>query len=384
MLIASVLAHSTLGALLSLIFVLYYVNGDGKWKVFLETIIGLGGNSGVIFLLDNWLKIDDSVIKMYSIASCIGSFLIITLILLTVFSFIIKDKYDHEVIRLRDIMLGQTSWINKYYERKTKEIDNKLNISVLEAKEAEIEKREYSLCEKEAHIQEELEKLSNLAEKKLQFKLPENANIILNKEYIDAMPSYIENIIMCIKDVDSCTKLILNKSQDHIDLTALKSYFISLATYISSDIFGSSTRDVRVHFRIYEPNNQEYVKLVAVVGKDIVKKKMTPIPYSDDSMIKKSYECRRALIRSINSDHDFKSNNYTVWQDYMTYTFYDIMYEGIPLLSFGISVKNATRYKKLLHVINYFRIEDFLQSNMEQVNEYIDIASVFYGGLANE
>lgn len=35
-------------------------------------------------------------------------------------------------------MLGQTSWVNKYYERRAKEIDNKLNISSLEKRQKKL------------------------------------------------------------------------------------------------------------------------------------------------------------------------------------------------------------------------------------------------------
>lgn len=126
------------------------------------------------------------------------------------------------------------------------------------------------------------------------------------------------------------------------------------------------------------------MKLVAVIGTKIVNKDLTFIPYNDDSMIKKSYECRRALIKSINSDHDYKSNNYSVWEDYLTYTCYDMKYGDVPFLSFGISIKNAVRYRKILHFLNYFRIEDFLQNNIEQVDEYISLSDVFYGGSAHD
>ncbi|MDD3138881.1 MAG: hypothetical protein PHX08_07915 [Lachnospiraceae bacterium] len=383
MLLASVLAHIALGAMLALIFILYYVNGDGKWKVFLEILIGTGGNIGGIFVLDNWLEIDDSVVRMYSIAGCMISFLLSTLILLVVFSFVIKDKDDKDIIRLRDIMLGQTSWINKYYDKRAKEIDTKLNIEVLEAREASVKKSEDAVKEKENYIQEEMEKISQMASKRLRFSLPENASVVLNKDYIEAMPSYIGNIVLCINNIISCTKMILEKADDEIDDITIKSYFVSLATYISNDIFGGNSSDVRIHFRIYAPEQNGYVKLVAIAGRDIVKKEMTIIPYDNDSMIKKSYECRRALIKSINIDHDYKSNNHSVWQDYMTYTFYDISYAGIPLLSFGISIKNTARYKKVLHFLNYFRIEDFLQKNIEEINERINIAQVFYGGSNN-
>lgn len=125
------------------------------------------------------------------------------------------------------------------------------------------------------------------------------------------------------------------------------------------------------------------MKLVAVIGKNIVKKEMTFIPYDDDSMIKKSYECRRALIKSINSEHDYQSDNHTIWEDYLTYTFYGLTYGNVPFLSFGISIKNAVRYKKVLHFFNYFRIESFLQNCVERIDEYVDLANIFFGGSEN-
>ena len=384
MLLASIFSHIALGALLSLFFTLYYINGDGKWKLFLEFLIGAGGNAGGIFLLDNWLKQNDAVIRMYSIGSCISSFLIVTCIILVAFSYIIKDKDDKDVIRLRDIMLGQMSWINKYYERRSKEIDNNLNISVLESKAADLDKRENSIIEKERYIKEEKEKLAHQTNKKLHINLPENANIVLNNEYIAAMPAYISDTIRCISNVNACTSMILSKSKAELDITSVKSYFVSLATYISSDIFGGHTPDVRTHFRIYNQEKNGYIKLVAVIGTSIVNKDLTFIPYDGDSMIKKSYECRRALIKSVNSDHDYISNNYPVCEDYLTYTFYDIEYWDIPFLSFGISIKNAARYRKILHFLNYFRIEDFLQCNIEQVDDYINLAGIFYGGSTHD
>ena len=119
---------------------------------------------------------------------------------------------------------------------------------------------------------------------------------------------------------------------------------------------------------------------MAIIGETIVSKPMTFIPYSDDSMIKRSYECKRALIKSINIDHDYRSNNYTVWQDYMTYTFYNFKIQDKPYLSFGISVKNEARYKKLFHFLNYFKLEIYLQENIEKLNEYVSIENILYGG----
>ena len=120
MLVASILVHIALGAVVALFFILYYINGDGKWKILFEMLIGVGGNAGVIFILDRFLPVSDNAIKLYSIASCLLSFLILSLVLLVVFSFVIKDKKDKDIIRLRDILLGQFSFINHYLRNEKK------------------------------------------------------------------------------------------------------------------------------------------------------------------------------------------------------------------------------------------------------------------------
>lgn len=383
MLRAAIIAHATLGAFLAFFFILYYVKGDGKWKVLFEAIIGIGGNAGIVFTLDRIISIKDGIIRMYSVASCFFAFLLVTAILLIVVSFLIKDHDGRDIIRLRDILLGQYSFINEYYKKRSAEIDDKLSIKKLEARETAVSRREAELESERRYISGELEKIEKLGKNKLKFKLPENKNITVNQEYIETMPSYIADTFTCISDINSCTNSLLAKPKESINISSLKSYFYSVATYISSDLFGGTTTDARIHFRIYDKKVDGYVKFVAVMGSKLITNDMTIIPYNDDSMIRKSFECKHALIKSINITHDFQSENHNLWQDYITYTFYGLTYDDKPYLSFGISVKNAERYKKALHFINYFRLENFLQDNIERVNDAVSIASILYGGSGN-
>ena len=387
MIVASILAHIALGAVVALFFVLYYINGEGKWKILFEMLIGVGGNAGIIFVLDRFLPVSDNAIKLYSIASCLISFLILTLIFLVVFSFIIKDKKDKDIIRLRDILLGQFSFINHYYEERKKEVDGRLSIKILEErendltkKENDLTKKEGALADREKFLEEESTKINELGKKKIKINLPEDNDITLNKEYVDIMPSYIEDIFNCISDINSCTDSLLSKPIDEIDFSAIKSYLCSVATYISSDLFGGTSHDARIHFRIFDKNQNGYAVFVSVIGNKVLTKPMTFIPYDNDSLIKKSYECKRALIKSINSDHNFRGTNFKIWKDYMTYTFNGLLYDNKPYLTFGISIKNIERYKKSLYLINYFRLESFLQDNIDRINDQVDIASILYGG----
>lgn len=379
MLIASIFAHIALGCLFSLFFVLYYIQGDSKWKLYLEMLIGLGGNVGGIFILDNIFQINDPEIRVMSVAACIFAFLILTFILLVVFSYVIRDKDNKYIIRLRDILLGKYSWINTYYESRKSEIDERLNISVLENRENTILQKENEILEKQKYISEETEKLNSLGKSKIKMLLPEKASIIITKEYIDIMPSFFKDVINCISELNYYESEMLEK-YDNVDIRIFKSYLISIASTISSNIFNGNSTEIRIHFRFYNKNLNGYEMLIAVIGSKVESRELTFIPYNQDNMILKSYECKRALIRSINSDHDYQSHNYKVWKDYLTYTFYNLEIQHIPILSFGISVKNETRYKKTFYFLNYIKFEEYLQEKMESLNSKFEIKTILYGG----
>ena len=212
-------------------------------------------------------------------------------------------------------------------------------------------------------------------------RLPEDRNITLNQEYITTMPSYVEDFFTCVQGITHQTDEFLSLPKDSIDEAALKAYLLSIATHVSVDLLGAPRSDGRVHFRIYDKTNNGYQKYVAVMGGTIAMKGMTFIPYNTTNMIARSYECKRALIKSLNSAHHYEGKNCKIWKEYLTYTFTDLLYDGKPYLSFGISIKNVERFKKNSHFINYFQFETFLQYNLERVNASVDIASILYGGV---
>lgn len=379
---SGILCFLLIGCFIGIIFTLLLVNFDSKWKLLLESAFGLGGSGISITYLFKLFKISNQIQMFNTTIFFIIGFIVTTILSLMIMCHLIKDKDDADVLRIRDILLGQKSYINKYYQQRMDEIDKKLGIPILEARERNISEREHILEEQEKHILDEQQKIDLLGQKKLKLELPEKANIILTKDYINVMPSYIRDIFHCINNINDFTKLFLSELSEKqpIDMTKLKSFFISIALYISNEIFGGNPYDVRVHFRYYNKSKHGYEKLIAIMGDKILSKEMTFIPYDDDSMIKKSYECKRALIKSINVTHDYKSNNNTTWQDYMTYTFYNLKTDDKPYLSFGISVKNSERYKKLFYFINFFMLENYLQDNIEQLNEYVNIEEIIYGG----
>lgn len=239
------------------------------------------------------------------------------------------------------------SYITKYYESRAKEIDEKLNLADLKLRETQISEKECKLSEAKKYLEEELLKLDTLKNKKLKILLPENTSITITKEYIDIMPSYFKDIISCISQLNYYESEILRYNE--IGLPKFKAYLLSVAITISSYIFNNNSTDIRIHFRFYNKSKNGYEQLIAIIGKRILEREMTFIPYNQENMISKSFECKRALIRSINYTYDYKSQNYKVWKDYLTYTFHDLEIDNVPILSFGISIKNEIRYKNLFY-----------------------------------
>lgn len=389
MLWPAVFASCAFGAVVAFFFILYFLSGEaeGGKKVGIEFFIGAGGNgtlTGLVFFL---IPEEEQVVRLISIGCCFASFFVITGILLCIFAFVIKGRDGNNVVRLRDIFLGQYPFVKKYYEERAQEIRNKLNIEALEQRELAVTQRENIVSSAETYIEEELARIEELGKKKLRIKLPENKNITLNQDYIATMPSYISDFFTCIQHVYIVTEELLRKIEEGeetfvVTESVIKTYLLTIAGHISADLFGGNSSDARIHFRIYDREKNGYEKYLAIMGSNtnVLFQPMTFIPYNEKNMIAKSYECRRALIKSLNSGHHYKGNNYRVWQEYLTYTFTDLLVDGKPFLSFGISIKNVERYKKLLHFINYFRLEAFLQNNIEKIHNAVDMASIFYGG----
>ena len=384
MLIASILAHIGLGIVLALFFVIYYVNGNGKAKLFLEILLGLGGNAGAIFILYKTFKIQDITVNLFSIASCFFSFIIATIIFVTILANMIKDKENDKVqiIRLRDIIVGQTSWVKEFRDKRMKEIDDVLNYKKLKQKEETIKRQKQEIVTQKRFIEEEIERIELMGSKKVRLKLPEKSNITITKEFVDLMPSYFKDVTRCIAEMNTLEQEYLSiVNTENMDINNLKSYLYALSTAISSNIFNGNSGDIRIHFRYYDKDKCGYVKLAAIKGNQIFVQDMMFIPYDKENMINKSYECKRALIKSINCSYDYKSDNNAIWKDYLTYTFYNFKIGTIPYLSFGISLKNDTRYQKLFYFLSYIAFfEEYLQEKIETLNNNYNLEYILYGG----
>lgn len=376
--IAGIFCYSIIGIVIGVIFSLLFINFDKSWKKITSSFVSVGGTCGIIVYAGDFFGIKEQQMKFWTASFLYIMFLISFAFMMFIMCKLIKDKDDADILRIRDILLGQKSYIDKYYEERAKEIDEKLNIDNLNKIAEELRAKENSLQERIDYIEKEEEKINELGRKKLRIQLPENANVTLTKDYIEVMPSYFKDIINCIIDIKFNEKNYLENGIN--DFNSFRGYLISIALSISSYVFNGNSSEIRIHFRYYDKNKNGYVKLIAIIGKRIVETDMTFIPYDKDNMILKSYECKRALIKSINSTHDYQCNNHKVWKDYLTYTFHNLETDGKPFLSFGISVKNEKRYEKVFYFLNYLKFEEYLQEFIVNVNDSCGIEQILYGG----
>lgn len=368
------IGFSIIGIIVGITFTFFLINFDGKWKVVLEAIISIGGSGIGIASMCDFYVIDNQIQKLVATIGLGIGFIGSTVVLLIIMCYMIKDKDDADVLRIRDILLGQKSYIEKYYKQRMDEIDQKLGIPKLTERENKVAQRENSIAEKERFIEDQLQDINALGKSKLRINIPFENKIVLTKDLLDSMPEYIYGLAKFIGDLKEETDL---QNGNINTLNEFIAYLYSILTYVMKDVFETNSENIRVHFRIYNQEENKYKKLVAISGKRIIAKDMTPIPY-ENSLIKKSYECKRALIKSANSDYDYQSNNYTVWQDYMTYSFYNISKNDMPLLTFGISVKNKTVYKNKFYFLNYFKIEQYLEDAIDSINESCLIENILY------
>lgn len=372
------ICFGVIGIFISFIFTLLMINFDAKYKLLLQTLVGVGGNGLSLFGMFNLFSVQDSNMKFAFTISFFVCFLIGVFFMMFIMCKLIKDKDDNDVLRIRDILLGQKSYIQKYYKQREKEIDNKLNIPMLEERERIIKQKEDSIINERKFLEEEEQRINELGKKKIALILPENRKITITEKFISVLPSYIGDFSRCVNAIRNTTEKMIDDAQkdSSYNVQDLSTFLMNIIMLISNYLFGKSN-DIRIHFRIYDESTKMYEKFVAIEGDKLSTKNMTPIPF-EGSMIQKSFNCKRALIKSINSDFDYQSNNNQKWKDYMTYTFYNITRDGRPILSFGISVKNENRFKDIFYFLNFVEIDTFLNEIMESINEKVILEDVLY------
>lgn len=366
------------GMVIAIISAYLLISFDNRFLKFLLSLADIG-SGGLVVIFHKYYKVYEQKEKLWSTSIFYLSFIVFLLLFLYLICLLIKDKNDKDLLRIRDILLGQQDYIVKYYEARKTQINEKLQIPLLEERERKVKSDEEAIEIEKGNIDRSKALLAKQGKRKIKIKLPERKEVYISQEFIDEMPSYFDGFSNCISAIDQYTSKELKnnsvKSQE-----VLNAFLINIETNVLSSLFGNSSQ-VRVHFRKYNPENNTFEMISAVTGKQgkpIFVKRLSPIPY-ENSLIEKSYQCKRAIIKSVNPySTKYNGDNCTVWQDYITYTFYNVRYKGKPCLSFGISVQNAERYRDIFYFLNYAKFEMYLNSSIDRFDEVVGIASVLY------
>lgn len=381
---ALIICSVTLGMIVAMVSAYFLMTFSNKiFKVFLS-LVDLSSGS-IVFIFHKYFDVVDQNMKLWSTSAFYLSFMICLLMTLYAMCMLIKDKNDKDMLRIRDILLGQKDYILSYYKMRKAQIDEKLKIPLLESREKKVKEQEEALLLEKEHIERNRAVIQKMGKRKIKIVLPDHKDIYINQEFIDKMPAFFDAFSNCISSFDQYTQNEINDLKT-LDLKAedvrvrFEAFLINIETNVLSSLFGNSSQ-VRVHFRKYNREKKEFEVVSAITGKEgkpIFVSHLTPIPYKD-SMIEKSFECKRAIIKSINaSSTRYNGVNSAVWQDYMTYTFYNICHQNVPCLSFGISVKNEENYRDLFYFLNYAKFENYLSSCLERFNDIVNISDIFF------
>lgn len=355
------------GCLVGTVCTILFFQSDKSWLKIASSILGISGTGYSYTLVKHLTGETELKVLQCAFAIVLTAIFVSAFLILFALCKSLKDKEGNEVIRIRDILLGQKDYIKSFYQLRLSEVEEDSNTKILEKEKKEIEALRAGLAIREKNLNDREEQLNEQIKHNISLCLPVDSPIPMTNEFLGQFPEFIEGLAKFINDVNRFTEEYLAKEiKDNRDKYKLiYSYFLGICSFMMEDIFNTTAKNVRIHFRVL--HNDEYVKFVAKIGSSVYEDELTPIPRGR-GMIKEAQIHQTSLIKSLNMTHNFRSKHRNVWEDYMTMTFCEICKEDIPFISMGISVKNKERFKNLLYFLNFYKIENFIQDNLCKIN----------------
>lgn len=337
---------------------LLFFRSDQSWKQLVSGIFTAFTTSGVGVTFVKYLSIPKENISRVLLILIIGVMLSVYITFGKLCQLLKKEAGDN-VIRILDIILGYDKIISEYYQFRRQVAEDRADSDKVKQKMKELE-------QKEKHLIDFENKMSEQKKDGLVLKLPECGEVPITISFIRKIPMCVDNIGKFKNNVDKLTEEFCEKFSDDKEKNKelLKAYFVGIGMYVSNDLFGSSGTNIRTHFRILKDN--QYIKYTAVLGSKISDDEITPIPKDSNCMINKSFELRKSLIASLNPDSNYDTK--TKWDDYMTITYYNLIDGEKPFLSMGISIKYADQYGDMLYFLNFYKIEECLESYIKMID----------------
>ncbi|HDI3149905.1 TPA: hypothetical protein PMB01_003793 [Vibrio cholerae] len=163
------------------------------------------------------------------------------------------------------------------------------------------------------------------------------------------------------------------KKDQRSDTQILKTYLSGVSYYIGQYLF--DWRDVRVHFRTINKQQNTYDKFVAVYRNGLdYDESITCIP-ADKGLIALATKSKRSVVFSANRESAFDTGSNHIWKDYITMVFEKLHIDGRPVLSLGVSVKHHVDHKEMLYFLSYIQIEQVIQENLLKLDETLSVCN---------
>lgn len=360
------------GILLGGVCTLLFFQSDKTWLKIFSSILGISGAGFSYNVIRNLTGETNLKTLQGGFAIMLVAIIIAILVVVYVMWKMLKGSDEDNIFRIRDVVFGKAEYIKQLYDQRIKEVEAQSTSKILEKEKKEIESLRADLLLKEQDLNTREDKLNEQIKHNVSLYLPVDAPIPMTNEFLRQFPDYIDGLAKFINDVNRFTEETLVKVTDNQaqNYNIVYSYFLGICAFMMEDVFDTTTKNVRIHFRVL--HNNEYVKFVAKMGKFIYDEELTPIP-KGRGMIKEAYINQTSLIKSLNSGHNFRSKHRNVWEDYMTISFYEISKDDEPFISMGISVRNKESFKHLLYFLNFFKIENLIQDNLYKIHKVYNI-----------
>ena len=360
------------GFILGAVCTLLFFQTNKTWIKIISPFIGISGAGFSYNFIGEMTGETNINVLQGSLAILLACVILSVPLVLFLLCRMLKDKDGNQIIRIRDIVLGQKKYIDTYYEQRAEELKENFYSKELEEEKIKLNLQREELGERERELENKEKKYQVQVQEGVILPLPIESNVPMTNEFLGQFPDFIEGLAKYINDVDRITEEYIERSSERNKYDLLYSYFLAICSFTMEDLFDTSSRNVRIHFRILK--DDKYVKFVAKIGKSIYEEELTPMPLKK-GMIRQSFRNQTSLIKSLNLKYDEKGNHRKIWEDYMTLTFCDICKDGVPFLTMGISVKNKEKFKHLLYFLNFYKIENFLQEKFKQIDKAYNIVN---------
>lgn len=347
-----------IGIIIGIFATLLFFRMDKSWK---KVLLGVGSSfsaGGIGFFLIEYLNIDSNDVSVVIIMFLLGLIISVYLFFLKLCN-LLKEQSGKNVIRILDIILGYEGFLKDYYESRKENINKSIELQKIEDNMKKIDN------EKE-YLKEIKNKIDIQKKDLLLLELPEKKEVPLTNSFIKKIPLFVNHICKFVCNVEKLTLDFCEKFGEDKKKNAelLKGYFVGIGMYVANDLFGTTNEDVRTHFRVLKDN--KYTQYTVVLGSKISDDILSDIP-KGKSMIDKSYELKKSLVASLNPESCYDTN--TIWEDYLTVTYYNIIKDECPFLSMGISIKYAEQFREMLYFINFYRIEECLHTYIKKIDD---------------